>query len=483
MRDLSVFRALAFVLTSAFIVNSTHAQLSGYAVTQRRPDYKVLEKVTVEHGTNRIHKYTVLGNGMNRLDASSNWVECVPEVRVYPAGIVCTGTTYQVIFNPNLNRAGSVDFETSDNQRILSNPLALAYYDPENGRREWIAQIKDCQAAVNGNKVVYADAFAGNGIEASVVYTYGVGRFHQDVVFAKQPGVTPADLGMGSRTRLEVVTEILQSPVPTKKLRVLKREKNSLERSRMVEPDLTDETLNFTKEMRMSLGHVFMKDSAHPDRQLRVPVAKRLRTLPDGRTMLFESTEWSDIRAGLERLPQFAASMSASSTKTRLARVMPTSPPGVKTGETFDTHLADVRTASGVRLAMVAVVPTGVVVDYTILQHSFSTYFPGGTYLIPDDENAELEGPCEFSGTCIFKFGRNGYLWIDSWDPYAGPDLIFTALDDDSVGEIIPGAQDNQLDITGGWKRISRPNHYPFWGRWIFVTCIRPCSFIRGIPT
>jgi len=163
------------------------------------------------------NSYTVIRNGMNFKDEAGNWVESRPVVKSYPAGIICTGTTYRVILNQNLNTAGAVDLQTSDKKRMVSHPLGLGFYDPESGKSVLLAQLKDCQAEiVSSNKVIYADAFEGSGIEAAIVYTTTSGRFHQDVIFTKQLPVTPADFGMSSRTRLEVFTEIVQSPAAEK---------------------------------------------------------------------------------------------------------------------------------------------------------------------------------------------------------------------------------------------------------------------------
>lgn len=395
------------------------------------------------------NRYTVLGNGMNKKDASGNFVECKPVVHSFPAGIVCTGATYQVVLKQNLNRQGSVDVETGDGKRFVSHPLAIAYFDPATGRREWIANIKDCQAEVVSNKVIYASAFAGRGIEATVVYTYGRGRFQQDVIFTKKPSVTPADLGMGSRARVEVITEIMQSPTPTKQTRILRAEKNPLLRSQMVEPDLVDESLVFSEQMRMPLGYAFPNNLTGTNQQRRIPVAKRLRTMASGRTVLTEVVEWDDVRAELDKLPKHTASIATPADGKDFAQTMPAQPVAERDSGTFERQLAQVLKSGPPQVAsLTRKEPDGFVVDYQILGGTYYIY--GGTYLVEEDYWTE---GWLYSGV-IIKFQPGASLTMGYCDPQ-GNDLILTSANDDSVGEVIDGStglpaqQDSYFQLDG----------------------------------
>lgn len=69
MRYIQTIGFRAFVLAAVFAASYSHAQ-SSYTVTERGADYKVLQKTTVEHGTNRVHRYTELATGMNYTNAS-----------------------------------------------------------------------------------------------------------------------------------------------------------------------------------------------------------------------------------------------------------------------------------------------------------------------------------------------------------------------------------------------------------------------------
>ena len=75
MKSQCVLGGLAFVL--AIVTHNIHAQTTDYTVTSRGADYKVLQKTTVENGTNRIHQYIKgsvlgIGNCVIRWPASDN---------------------------------------------------------------------------------------------------------------------------------------------------------------------------------------------------------------------------------------------------------------------------------------------------------------------------------------------------------------------------------------------------------------------------
>lgn len=491
---------------------SPQADARHYEVSQRGADFKVMRSVraaidSAGRSANVTNRYTVIGNGMNKQDAAGNWTECMPVVQNFPGGIVCTGATYRVILKTNLNRMGSVDFETSDGERIISHPLAIAYFDPESGRRVWLSAMSDCRAQVLSNKVVYARAFTNGGIEAAVVYAYGVGRFHQDVVFTKKPATTPADLGMGSRTHLEVATEIMQAPVPVKQTRVLKAEKDAFVRSHMAEPDLVDETLAFTARMRMPQGYALPENSARTNFQRRVPVAKRLRTMVDGRTVLIEAVEWRDVRAELDKLPRRFVGTASPADGTIFAATLPASPANDAVSVSFDSQLQRAVKSGPVEMAAVtATAPKGFVLDYEMVDGSLTT-LTAGTYFIPE---AVTLGGLSYGSGVVMKFdveassGGPSLLTADSFTiatGYAGEPPVFTSMNDDSVGEVVDGSSGSPSTIpgtglvfgggdfgVGGTCRyldvgLSRKPHS--WWRWLAGTLRiagrASCKMIAGI--
>ena len=303
--------------------------------------FTVMETVrqkTNQSGTSLVtNRFTILGNGLNRLDEGSNYVECTPVVLSYPSGIFCTGATYSVIIGNDL-KSGVVDLETGEKQRIVSRPLGIAFYDRDSGKRAWLATVKSCPAEVISNRVVFRDAF--DGIAASVVFEYRAGRFSQSVIFSKSLAVTPADFGMTSG-RLELITEIVQSPTPTVTEHVLASETNSTKRATMAEPDVIDETLRFGGDegMFMPLGRAFATGSMQAQRG--IVVAKRLIETEDQRVALVESMDWNEAKGELEKLPLSTVSVNASNLVVSFKRQLPKhavqdSPPS------FAAHLAQV---------------------------------------------------------------------------------------------------------------------------------------------
>jgi hypothetical protein len=68
MKNTSASLGRAGVLAGILLHSTLNlsAQSGGYAVTERGPDFKALEKTTVDHGTNRVHRYTELANRPRR---------------------------------------------------------------------------------------------------------------------------------------------------------------------------------------------------------------------------------------------------------------------------------------------------------------------------------------------------------------------------------------------------------------------------------
>src|SRR5690348_4845800 len=82
-----VIRILAFTFAIIFtIISHSSAQSDDYTVVERGLDYKVLQKTTIEYGTNCIHRYIELAGGLNYNDAGGQWVESKEQIKVLPQG-------------------------------------------------------------------------------------------------------------------------------------------------------------------------------------------------------------------------------------------------------------------------------------------------------------------------------------------------------------------------------------------------------------
>lgn len=438
---------------------STLPESGASRITERGSYFKKVEFVkptvdTIGRALVKTSRYTVLANGLNYLDASSNWVESCPVVRSFAGGIVCTGASYRVILSSNLNRDDAVDLETPDKQRIISHPLGIGFYDPDSGKSVLLAQIQDCRAeALSSNQVVYRDAFASEGIEASVIYTYGIGRFHQDVVLTRKPALSPSDFGLGTRARLEMMSELVEFPLLTNEVQVLKQEKNQAKRVAMAEPDLVDETPIFTEQWRMTSGKAFLNARGNSRALCGMTVTKHLLNSGAGRAVLVEAVEWDAIVGTLNSLPAQAVTVKSLPAVTSV-RKLPHTNLSKKSKLAFETRLAQITQSKPVLLAYDFAVgrtaPAGFVIDYEVLQNANNVWLEGGTYYCPNE--VDFYGLETLDAqSLLIKFGPNGDIMIhDHWDDFPADDIDLTSVDDDTMGDVIDGSSGNPSGYCGG---------------------------------
>jgi len=116
-----------------------------YQVVQRGANYNVLQKTTVENGTNRVHQIVQLATGLNYTNSYGQWVASKEEIETFPRGAIARQGRYQVIFANNLNSAGAIDQQMPDGKRLRSNIIGLAYDDRSTGQSVLIAQVQDSQ--------------------------------------------------------------------------------------------------------------------------------------------------------------------------------------------------------------------------------------------------------------------------------------------------------------------------------------------------
>jgi len=212
MKRIHTFGLGAFALALAMLtVTSIQAQTGGYAVTERGPDYKVLQKTVLENGTNRVHRYTELATGMNYTNASGQWMEAQEQISVLPGGgAVANQGRHQVYFPANIYN-GVLEVVTPDGRHLKSRPLGVSYDDGSN--TVFIATLKSAAGYLtSSNQVTYRDAFTG--FKADLVCTYRRSGFECDLVFRQQPP-TPDAFGLdASFSTLQLVTEFFNTTDP-----------------------------------------------------------------------------------------------------------------------------------------------------------------------------------------------------------------------------------------------------------------------------
>lgn len=207
----SVLGRTTVLVSFLFTVTSALAQSDGYTVTERGPDWKVMQKTVVENGTNRVHRYTELATGLNYTNASGHWVESKEEITLLPTGgAAATQGRHKVYFPGNIYN-GVLEVVTPDGRHLKSRPLGMCYDDGSN--TVFIATLKSAQGYLtSSNTVTYRDAF--DGFKADLICTYRRGGFECDLVFRQQPP-TPGDYGLDeSFSTLQMVTEFFNTQDP-----------------------------------------------------------------------------------------------------------------------------------------------------------------------------------------------------------------------------------------------------------------------------
>lgn len=387
------------------------------------------------------NSYIELATGLNRFEAASGkWEESKEEIEIVPGGAIARKGQHQVSFAANINIAGAIQTTAPDGKVLRSHVLGLAYTDAATGESVLIAQPRDSIGEVIGNQVIYRDAFDGQ-FRADLRYTYTKAGFEQDVIFRESPPA-PEKFGLNSETaRLEVWTEFLSPPAPVKTVSLLKLETNNLVRSVMVDPDMTDELLDFGA-MRIGTGTAFsIENAASPLDKPAVPVGKDWLRL-EGRDFLIEKIDFEDAQPLLQELP--AARVDGVKQASFPARRRTAVLASLK-GPTMDQDRAQA-TAKPMRTAAVAPAERGFVLDYLVnltgnpanmVFKSDTTYYVSGV--------VNLTGTTTIEGGTVVKYasGTTAYINVQGplicqTEPYRP--AFFTARDDNSVGEIISGS-------------------------------------------
>lgn len=395
----------------------TLPQPTNYHVTERGANHRIWQRETYVklpdgHVVPRLHQYTELATGLHYKNAQGEWLESKEEIEAFPGGSIARHGSYQVIFANNLNSAGAIDLQGGDGKRLRSNILGLAYYDRSTGNTALIAQIQDATGTlISANQVLYANAF--DGVNADVRYTYKKGSFEQDVILREQPPA-PEAYGLNSATtEIEVMTEFINPP------------KETMKEKRRASGQDADQDISWGVT-RLGYGKAF-ELGAESDFRNNVSVKKQYATI-NGRKILLELVPLNNIQAGLQNLPKHAAVKS----KTKTASKQPMLP---------RTPLAQA-TSQPMKLAATAPSSHGYVLDYVEINAD------QGDYVFRADTTYFLSGPNYYNSVCleggtVLKYAV--YADIDNFGSVTcktGPycPAVLTALDDDTVGEPLPGS-------------------------------------------
>lgn len=394
------------------------------------------------------HKFVELGSGLNYPDGAGGFLPSSPEFTITEKGAEVRRSQHRVILAADINTLGAVDIATPDGLKLQSNPIGIGYFDPVDGRSILLASlISSVGWLTASNEVTYSNCFSH--LRASMRYRNSLAGIEQDLLFHEQPP-SPSKFGMSKFTRLELFTEFADdTPEPLATNRVLRAEENPANRRVMVEPDFIDSSLTFGN-MTMGAGKAFVID-AFPQSSTdagSAPVAK-LFTVIDGKKILIESVEFENLLPLLEILPP--ASPSGISTNASLknslrpqrdqARLR--SLPEQRFGAPSTNIIQVAAWKDTLRDTLLARAPV-VVIDYESLNNSSATdktFYSDITYLVTGTYT--LNGTTTFEGGTVVKYTSGSKMNVNGpvvSKTSAYRPAVFTAVDDRTVGETIPGS-------------------------------------------
>jgi len=422
------------VLLAAFSIHAqtvqtpvtTNPSSGEYIIGQQDANDRVWDQITQTvdaHGNTVLRTnqaYVEVATGLNHL-VNDQWVASAEDIEISPDGSSAAATNgqHQVYFPGDIYN-GLIKLVTPDGKTIQSQPIGLGYFDGSNS--VLIAVVTNAVGAIlpSGNQVIYSNAFAGLG--ADLLYTYTKAGFEQDVILREQPP-DPGALGLNPQTtRLQMLTEFFNPPQPSVTAMTVPTAAG----------DLEDDILNFGV-MQMGLGKAFLIGANSPP----VPVNKQWVEL-EGRQFLVEEIPIVSIAGEIDALPAYVA---ATGLETKaVASGNPILPPQRIIRATTKT----------VFQAQAAPPRQGLVLDYVTMSTQTNYTFQGDTtYYVSGTVN--LYGTNTFEGGTVLKYASGASLnlvgggitaQINALTSDYRP-VVFTAKDDNTVGDAISGSTGN----------------------------------------
>jgi hypothetical protein len=410
-----------------------------YQIVQQDGNSRVWQREIYEQEPNgqivaRPHQFTELATGLNYKDPSTGqWQPSKEEIDIQSDGtLAATQGQHQVYFPGNIY-GGEIELVQPNGVQLHSCPVGLSYDDGSN--TVLIAVLTNSIGQLVGsNQVIYTNAFVG--LDADLLYSYTRSGLEQDVVLREQPP-TPASLGLNTETtRLQVLTEFIDPPQPGQTTSTLPEQAGLA---------LTDDTLDFGT-MQMIPGKAFKLGEDSPSAR----VGKSWVTL-QGRQFLVEAVPVAALAEQLDSLPAPTAQTASTAKACVISRNLVLPP----------QHLAKAG-VQPLKLARAVINrKRGVVLDYVTVNTSVTNFtFQGDTTYYVDGGYNLLTGTTTFEGGTVIKFPSAAYTdnmsndWKNyyagdsgigisgtiNWEASAYRPVVFTAVDDNSIGETIAGS-------------------------------------------
>lgn len=388
-----------------------------------------------------------------------------PQARVRPPaqwgvganGFITENTDYFASVASDLSQEGSVRIAVPDQEAPLFLQLGikgLAYREArEQGRTVLIAKVKPTRGEAIGGRLVFENAFEGDGVVASVVYEITTFSIAQDVVVhGRLP--EPSYYGLDASATLTIISEFHDTPEP--------RVKSSPEHPK-------DQTVQWGR-MGMVRGKAFaLGEEIEP----MVEVDKSW--LPSERSgFLLESVPYEIIGERIRRLPVLKEIPAEKLLLPPAERGLQGS---LKPGESPDALIADANEVLGGLFgqswgppcplqpgAAVAAVlePPGVVLDWHL------------TLNLPLI-NIDFGAPSGMVGYAAYGNGVNDY-WNVCYSPYSTINLL------DSDGSAT-GASLTLQNANGNWSfTCCMPSINPMYDTYCYNSGARATVTINSLP-
>ena len=402
-------------------------EATGYTITVQDANSRVWGRTDYEIDPSgalvpRKHSYTELASGLNHY-VNGQWVESSEKIEILPNGTAAATDGQHQAYFPGDIYQGQIELVTPDGKHLKSRPLALAYFD--GTKTVVIAELTNSIGVVSGNnQVIYPNAF--RGFKVDLRYSYTKAGFSQDIILRTQPP-TPESLGLnGDSARLQIMTEFFSAPQPTITSTALPTQAGV---------SLDDESLDFGT-MQMVPGRAFLMGQ---DTQGAGAMVSKHWLIVNGRQVLIEEVPVDAILEGLAALPLTAmnsGTVKHSHTASKAFTLPPSRP--VKNDNARTMMLAE------------ASRPTqGFVLDYQAVSGTLSNYTfkADTTYYISAAVNL-IGTNNTFEGGAVIKYTNNASInasypaQINCQASVYRP-VIFTAKDDNSVGDAITGSTGN----------------------------------------
>jgi hypothetical protein len=412
-----------------------------------------------------------IGSGMNYWDGNA-WAPSDPSFEIAPEGdaFVAERVQHRTRLAANINVPEAVTVTMPDGTVLRSTPVAIGLFDAASGESAILAGIRDSVGMLVGdNQVVYPGAFNANGVVADVVYTIEKGTFAQDVIITGR--LDPADYGFPTNSvRLQIYTEFYDPPEPERVRQPVRVEHDKRLRERMVSPDLVDEVLGFG-EFVITTGRAVPAGTDRMTGEAAAPVAKEFIER-GGRMFLLESVEVASIETELKSLPDlWAGSVDGQAPQGRFE----TRYAGIPTPLTASGMELAANVGFGRRVGAGEYAPTGLAIDYVApiggTLSGTRTFQGDTTYFVQDP--VYCSGTVYIEGGSVFKFPnsiggsypkttflRFASSVINRTSSYAP--AIFTAGDDDAIGELI------FYDVWNGVTGDTTGKHYANPAIWLY---------------